>query len=552
MEIRDTTVVLLGGSGLVGHAVARRLLERVPKRLVLVALFEEEVRAAARALDPYRGDTEIAVDWGNVFFPAPVARLDRSAILADPKHRALVLDDLLGDLTEEVLERSLLYQILHRYHPDAVVDSINTATAFAYQDIFQSARELLSRAREGRADAAAVEAHVLTLTMPQLIRHTQIMLEGLRRVGARAYVKVGTSGTGGMGFNIPYTHSEERPSRTLMTKSAVAGAQSLLLFLMGRTPGAPATIEIKPTATIAWREIGYGPVYRKGRPIPLVDCAEPVALAEAFREGGRPWTDLGATLEGAFINTGENGLFARDEFATVTALGQMEFITPEEVADYVIFELEGRPTGRDIVAALDAATAGPTYRAGILRSHALERLRRIEQERGARSVAYEMLGPPRLSKMLFEAYLCALLVPSVEALASADPEQFSAAAHDLVRRDATLRRYILSVGLPIVTPDGRAVYRGSVIIVPPTGRDPLAVAPRGWVDLRPASFGQWITRAQRMVAQAIERNRHPGTGHPESGSDVDWTAIAAGDAIDPAAFATWVFRYEDRGERIKR
>jgi hypothetical protein len=33
---------------------------------------------------------------------------------------------------------------------------------------------------------------------------------------------------------------------------------------------------------------------------------------------------------------------------------------------------------------------------------------------------------------------------------------------------------------------------------------------------------------------------------------VDWTAIDPERAIDPAAFATWVFRFEDRGERIKR
>ena len=62
------------------------------------------------------------------------------------RHLVIVLGDLLGDLTEAVLERSLLFQLLLQYRPDAVVDSINTATAFAYQDIFQSARELLDRA----------------------------------------------------------------------------------------------------------------------------------------------------------------------------------------------------------------------------------------------------------------------------------------------------------------------------------------------------------------------------------------------------------------------
>ena len=63
-----------------------------------------------------------------------------------------------------------------------------------------------------------------------------------------------------MGLNIPYTHSEERPSSVLLSKSAVAGAHTLLLFLMGRTPDAPITKEIKPTAAIAWKRIGYGEV----------------------------------------------------------------------------------------------------------------------------------------------------------------------------------------------------------------------------------------------------------------------------------------------------
>jgi nucleoside-diphosphate-sugar epimerase len=551
MDLRDRTVMMLGGSGLVGHAVARRLLAAGPRRLVVVALFEQEVRETAAALAPERGATAIDVEWGNVFFPASLARLDRGAILADAAHRAALLEDLFGDFSDAVLERSLLHRLLQQYRPDAVVDSINTATAFAYQDVFQSARELLADAAAGTVTLAAVERHVLTLTMPQLIRHVQIMLEALRRAGTRSYVKVGTSGTGGMGFNIPYTHSEERPSRTLMTKSAVAGAHSMLLFLMGRTPDAPATIEIKPTATIAWREIAYGPLRRRGKPIPVVDCESPLPLAEAFRDGAGPWRDTGEHLEGAYIDVGENGLFARDEFATVTALGQMEFITPEEVADYVIQEIEGRPTGKDVIAALDGATAGPTYRAGILRAHALERLDALERERGLRAVAYEMLGPPRLTKMLFEAYLCGRLRDSVRALSASRAEALSEEAHALVRDDATLRRRILSVGLPIVTPDGRRLYRGSHVVVPPPGDgDPLAAAPRGWVDLRPAQLGLWIGRAGKMVAQAEGRRGLPA--ERAGGSDVDWTAIAPDEAICPARFATWVFGHEDHGERIKR
>jgi hypothetical protein len=548
MELRDRTVMILGGSGLVGHAVARRLLGAAPHRLVLVALFEDEVKAAAKALEAYRGRAAIEVEWGDVFLPASLARLERSTILAEDAHRRLVLHDLLSDLTDDILHRSFLYQLLTKYRPDAVVDSINTATAFAYQDVVRSAQDLLVLARRGNVDEAAVERHVLLLTLPQLIRHMQILVEGLKRAETRAYVKIGTSGTGGMGFNIPYTHSEERPSRPLLTKSAVAGAQSLLLFLLGRTPGAPATVEIKPTATIAWREIGFGPIRRKGKPIPLVDCPTPVALAQAFGAGAAPWCELGKPLEGVFIDVGENGLFSPDEFETVTALGQMEFITPEEVADYAIMELEGRPTGRDVVAALDAATAGPTYRAGMLRASALARLRALEQQTKSRAVAYEMLGPPRLTKLLWESYLCSLLRPSVRALAQSRADELAAEAHARVERDAPLRSHIVSVGIPILTPDGERLYRGSLVVVGGDGGDPRVAAPRGWVDLRPDEFGTWIKRAQEMVAQAARRAGRAA----ESGSDVDWMAIDADDPIQPARFVTWVFRFEDRGERIKR
>src|SRR2546422_9594274 len=86
MELRDRTAMILGGSGLVGHAVARRLLAAAPRRIVLVALFEEEVKATAEALEPYRGRAAIEVEWGNVFLPASPAQLERRAIMARPAH----------------------------------------------------------------------------------------------------------------------------------------------------------------------------------------------------------------------------------------------------------------------------------------------------------------------------------------------------------------------------------------------------------------------------------------------------------------------------------
>ncbi|HKI94682.1 MAG TPA: hypothetical protein VJ992_05270 [Gemmatimonadales bacterium] len=545
MDFANRTILILGGSGLVGHAIARRLLDFGPKKIVLVALFEDELTAAARALDPHRGKTEIAIDWGNVFMPAPAARLDRHQILADAKMRALVIGDLLDDLTPEILKRSHLYQLIAKHRPDAIVDCINTATAFAYQDVFHSARELLDVAHERPVDRALIEEHVLTLTIPQLIRHVQIMTETLRTLEVQGYVKIGTSGTGGMGLNIPFTHSEEWPSRTLLTKSAVAGAQSLLLFLMARTPGLPATVEIKPSAAIGWRRIVRGPIRRHGKPIPRVDCPEPLAAAQAFAEGAAGWKDLGRPLESVYIDVGENGLFARGEFEALTALGSMELITPEEVADYAIWELQGRPTGRDIVAALDGAVAGPTFRAGILRAYAVQRLRELEAEHGVDSVAFEMLGP-HLTKRLFEAAICARVAPTVRALSTAKGKTLAADAAKLIASDAELRSEIISVGIPILV-DGGRLYRGAEVMITPRNGDLDDAARRGWVDLREPNMAQWIARAERIVAQGTER-----AAREDSSSAEDWEGMDPDGPVEAARFAVWVFKHEDGGERLKR
>src|SRR5690349_24650433 len=97
MNPRDRTVMILGGSGLVGHAVAKRLLGAAPSRIILVALFADEVKDTARALDPLRRATPIDVEWGDLFLPASLARLERGAVVSDTAHRLLLVYDLLGE-----------------------------------------------------------------------------------------------------------------------------------------------------------------------------------------------------------------------------------------------------------------------------------------------------------------------------------------------------------------------------------------------------------------------------------------------------------------------
>jgi NAD(P)-dependent dehydrogenase (short-subunit alcohol dehydrogenase family) len=553
MDITGKNVLILGGSGLVGMAVARELLPHRPARLVVCGLTEREAEAAARELrdDAARAvATDVVPAWGDLFLPESMKHRRRADLLGDPEARGHMLDDMFGELTDEVIQRSALAVVLDRYRPGIVVDCINTATAFAYLNVFDSAIQL--RAHAGRAEATLerVEQHLATLYLPQLIRHVQIALESMKRAGTGMYVKVGTAGTGGMGLNIPFTHSEERPSRMLLAKAGVAGAHTLLLYLMARTPGAPAVKEIKPTAAVSWKRIAFGDITRAGQPIECWDARAPMTLADAFTcDDAAAFRAVGRPLRGVFLDAGENGLFSLGEFETLTALGLMEYITPEEIAQNVVREIRGEPTGRDVVGALDASTSGPTYRAGVLREAALERMSALEREHGVQAVAYEMLGPPRLSKLLFEAAILGRLFDTLRALAELDPDDVARRAFALVQHDEELRVRMLSIGLPILLPDGAHILRGPEVKVTPApgaGADDPRLADNGWVDLRPSNWRKWSERAQRIVAIA------GNGGHWEYGSRLDVEPDPRREQIRPGRLAAWVFRYEDRGERVKR
>jgi hypothetical protein len=80
-----------------------------------------------------------------------------------------------------------------------------------------------------------------------------------------------------------------------------------------------------------------------------------------------------------------------------------------------------------------------------------------------------------------------------------------------------------------------------VVVAP--GERGVDVAPRGWVDLRPANIAQWVRRATTIAAEPVDSG---------SGSSARWTAIASDAAIEPARMAVWIFENEDEGFRIKR
>lgn len=566
----DRCFLILGGGGMIGLQVARRIVHDLkPDRVVVASLYEDEARAAVEEHRRMFGDTptEFVAVWGNIFIRDELAATPRRQLLTSRSRRDALFDDLLQD-ADGAYERSWLSHVIREHRPDVVVDSINTATAISYQDVYTASilakrrvDSLLELVAEHDLDGAAevvataeraFETLLLSMPVPQLVRHVVILHRAMVEVGTRLYVKIGTTGTGGMGLNIPYTHGEDRPSARLLSKTAVAFGHTGLLFLMARTVGGPIVKEIKPAAMVGYAGVSSQIITEHGEPVHVFASRwEPLLTALTLHRPEAEFEDLGP-LELPCVDTGENGLFTAGEFEAITSLRQMEFLTPEEIALEVVLEIKGSNTGKDVIAAIDGAVMGPSYRAGYLRHQVLTELERLQRLTGTHSVALGQLGPPELSKLLWEAELLQIAFGKLVEVLTHTPAEIAAIVYQHLQADSHLRHTITSIGVPILTPNGRDLIRGPYIRIPEVAGDPeVAVdsskidrwAAKGWVDLRPENFARWRDRFERMeTARRLIRGQ---------GSAAVTRAAYLLDTIRPGSIVGWIFNNEGMGYRIK-
>ncbi|HWL95285.1 MAG TPA: hypothetical protein VNT79_17325 [Phycisphaerae bacterium] len=562
--------LILGGGGMIGRQIAHEISSSLsPASILIWSMSEAEVQRAVEPLSKQFSKVKFEGVWGDMFlrseWTAAGGARQRRDLLDSAADRAKLLEDLLDDMNAAD-ERSTLANVIRDFKPGVIVDAVNTATGISYQDVFTTSHAARKALGELLAESAAdsgsfslesfaqtLETLLLSQSIPQLIRHVLIIKNAMVDAGTRLYLKVGTTGTGGMGLNIPYTHSEDKPSTALMTKTAIAFAHTGLLFLMARTPGCPVVKELKPGALVGYANIERRKQIRDHKQGGIVQVyetrTERLGAALDLREAPDKYREL-RPLEAVVIDTGENGIFTRGEFEAITHIWQMEFITPEEIAEQVVLEIKGSNTGYDVIAAIDSAVMNPTYRAGYLRQFALNDVARLEKQTGLPSVALGQLGPPELGKLLWEAFLLKTQYATLTAVLAKKPQSLSEELFTLVQRDAGLQQAMAAVGLPILTPAGDSLIRGPFIRIPeiPNVTKPAltpeavnAWADKGWIDLRPANMQRWVDRIARMNASS--RDTHG------CGSAAFTRESYVGDEISIGAVVGWIFNIE--GYRIK-
>ncbi|WP_158712371.1 hypothetical protein [Streptomyces sp. NRRL F-5135] len=534
MKLEDKRILIIG-AGEVGNAVAEDLVNRSdPAEIIIHTSRQRTMDMRISHLKEMAGPrTLLTGSWGDIFAPYELTRRSRSEI-NDRNVRLALAEFFLQPSGAAQLRRTTIYELISRHRPHIIIDAVNSASVCTYtEDPHQTYGELLdlargtgcSRSAEAPAELPAVTPDIadvatdalLSLSTPILHRYVDSLRRAMADFQVERFIKVSTTGLGGMGYNCPYTHgsvTESGLSGALVGKIGSAGVLHQLLWNLHHTAGCDVRLVI-PAALIGWESVRHGAYTSRGRPVAVQDCARPLPLHldrplgehAAASSVTEPAAEDEPSAEMVHVPAGDNSTYSRAEMSLSTALGQFESVTREEVAAVVLDTLLGS-TRFDLFTAMDTASLQPSYLAAQMRTSTLTAMRQLEKAYDRPSIVSGNLGPT-ISKDLLELHVLCTAAGSLEQVRTMSTPVLASSASALVREDVYLRQQALSIGLAVLLPDDQWLAGPHLSV--PSRIDPEAKVTRadiddwsrqGWVDLRPARVLHWQENLRRIEQDA--------------------------------------------------
>lgn len=509
--------LILGGTGLVGEEIVKQL-GKENYQIDIVSLGSEADRDSFTKLKKLVPNLQNHIT-GNVFLPNKYKDKTFNELVESD----LFLEDYLKLLyLKPNYKEYFLYEVLKETKPDIVIDAINSATVLSYTKNTTLIQDYLI------GKEVKLETLLTTFSIPRLINFFDCLYKSLKEFDSiKMFLKVGTTGTGGMGFNIPYTHGENKPSVPLLEKAAISGAYTSLLYLLSQTFGLAEIKEVKPAALVGYKNISYDKIKlgRSGSKSLKVYKFDQIQKLDLTKTQKLDFDGLGfkepeEDFRAVFVDTGENGQFSQEEFRTISNSKQMGFITNEEIADIVSKEIKGIDSGKEILKTFAETVLGPSQKGQQVREKVLNEMTELATRKKIPSLAFEILGPPRLAKLIFEAYL----IKKLFGFESKKLTNTSISEKDLEKEDVSL---IISTGIPILTNQENLIIGKK----PKTPKFDEEInqenidnwAESGWVDLRDENINKWVDRLEKY----FKTNK----------------SLEIGDIV------AWIFEIEDKGFR---
>lgn len=354
-SLRNKRILVLGGTGLVGRNTVLALMKQGARHIGVVGLkngatwkkLGEIEHNQKVKIKKYKNDLMIPSQFGRYSFEKITSQKNNSFARV-----------LAAGVKKDEIKKETLYKIIVDFRPDFIVDSINTATQCSYINTH-------SRVIDG-----------VGIGLLLLLRYYQVLYHLLRqdfwkekkkKVNILQYIKIGTTGIGGMGLGIPFTHGEEQPSLSLLKKVAMAGSQTNILFAMSNSRNIANIQEIIP-ATSIFQLSGF----------------------DAKRKE---------------IDGGESRGYALEEFRLLTDKRLMGVIDAFELAEIIVDALKTGKSRFDALGSLMRARVARSSKSSAKRRDTSQTWQEDQNKQKAISIAHGNLGPRRIRKLLFELFI---------------------------------------------------------------------------------------------------------------------------------------------------
>lgn len=148
-----------------------------------------------------------------------------SVTVVDKKALHQKLPSHIKHINMDILQNNNLFHIVTTEKPNIVINSVNIATLFSHEP---------------------------EKNFKNLIKFYHTLYQTLNSVpSVSKYIQMGTTGSGGLGFNIPFTHGDKLDDLPIINKAAFAGVSTAMLTLLSRSyDSRVAVAEIKPGLAI--------------------------------------------------------------------------------------------------------------------------------------------------------------------------------------------------------------------------------------------------------------------------------------------------------------
>lgn len=357
---KNSKFIIIGGGGLVGRSFLVLLLKKGFRNISVISLKSKRVINNLQSLQK-RYNVPIKQYWANVLVPKKLKQYTIKQIIMDPKRNRSLQRYLEKPFNSNKIENeSVLFQIIKDEKPNYIVDCINSATQCSYINY------------PGKSFEGSGIGLNMLLRFYQVISHLlndNFWKQKKIKMEIDTYLKIGTTGIGGMGLDMPFTHGEEKPSMSLLKKVAMAGAQQMILFAMQNNRSKVKIMKIVPATAIFSKNIN-GTINNENH---------------------------------LNIDGGESGGYSLEEFRLLSDPKQMGFIDSESLAIRIFNVLSMNDTKKNVLTSFESGVIRPTKRASKIRKDILSRGSAMLKERDLECIAHGNLGPKRVQKMLYES-----------------------------------------------------------------------------------------------------------------------------------------------------